>query len=105
METEKSCKIGFAITGSFCTHEKIKEIIQDMVDDGMDIIPIFSENVQTIDSRFGKAEVFTEQIEEYVPYRLQSRSDRTEIWMQWSLHPVPEIQWQNYVAVLPIRLF
>ncbi len=30
----------------------------------MDIIPIFSENVQTIDSRFGKAEVFTEQIEE-----------------------------------------
>ena len=95
METEKSCKIGFAITGSFCTHEKIKEIIQDMVDDGMDIIPIFSENVQTIDSRFGKAEV----------YRLQSRSDRTEIWMQWSLHPVPEIQWQNYVAVLPIRLF
>lgn len=31
METEKSCKIGFAITGSFCTHEKIKEIIQDMV--------------------------------------------------------------------------
>lgn len=64
METEKSCKIGFAITGSFCTHEKIKEIIQDMVDDGMDIIPIFSENVQTIDSRFGKAEVFTEQIEE-----------------------------------------
>mgnify|MGYP000831201545 CR=1 FL=1 len=26
METEKSCKIGFAITGSFCTHEKIKEI-------------------------------------------------------------------------------
>ena len=63
METEKSCKIGFAITGSFCTHEKIKEIIQDMVDDGMDIIPIFSENVQTIDSRFGKAEVFTEQIE------------------------------------------
>ena len=63
METEKSCKIGFAITGSFCTHEKIKEIIQDMVDDGMDIIPIFSENVQTIDSRFGKAVVFTEQIE------------------------------------------
>ena len=54
METEKSCKIGFAITGSFCTHEKIKEIIQDMVDDGMDIIPIFSENVQTIDSRFGR---------------------------------------------------
>ena len=24
METEKSCKIGFAITGSFCTHEKKK---------------------------------------------------------------------------------
>ena len=30
METEKSCKIGFAITGSFCTHEKIKGIIREM---------------------------------------------------------------------------
>lgn len=83
METEKSCKIGFAITGSFCTHEKIKEIIQDMVDDGMDIIPIFSENVQTIDSRFGKAEVFTEQIEEMTGHTgirsIQGgRADRTE---------------------------
>ena len=64
METEKSCKIGFAITGSFCTHEKIKEIIREMTKDGMDIIPIFSENVQTIDCRFGKAEVFMEEIEE-----------------------------------------
>ena len=63
METEKSCKIGFAITGSFCTHEKIKEIIREMTKDGMDIIPIFSENVQTIDCRFGKAEVFMEEIE------------------------------------------
>lgn len=80
METEKSCKIGFAITGSFCTHEKIKEIIQDMVDDGMDIIPIFSENVQTIDSRFGKAEVFTEQIEEMTGHTFHTggRADRTE---------------------------
>ena len=63
METEKSCKIGFAITGSFCTHEKIKGIIREMTKDGMDIIPIFSENVQTIDCRFGKAEVFMEEIE------------------------------------------
>ena len=67
METEKSCKIGFAITGSFCTHEKIKEIIQDMVDDGMDIIPIFSENVQTIDSRFGKSRSI---------YRTNRKNDR-----------------------------
>ena len=63
METEKSCKIGFAITGSFCTHVKLYEIIREMTKDGMDIIPIFSENVQTIDCRFGKAEVLMEEIE------------------------------------------
>ena len=111
METEKSCKIGFAITGSFCTHEKIKEIIQDMVDDGMDIIPIFSENVQTIDSRFGKAEVFTEQIEEMTGHTgIRSIQAAEPIGPNGNLDamviaPCTGNTMQSYAAVSPIRLF
>lgn len=64
MEDNKTYKIGFAITGSFCTYEKIKEVIQNLKQDGMEIIPIFSDNAQNIDSRFGKAADFKNQIEQ-----------------------------------------
>lgn len=54
--------IGFAITGSFCTHQKILEIIKDLVDKGYNIIPIFSEKVSTTDTRFGTAKDFKDKI-------------------------------------------
>lgn len=64
MEDNKTYKIGFAITGSFCTYEKIKEVIQNLKQDGMEIIPVFSDNAQNIDSRFGKAADFKNEIEQ-----------------------------------------
>lgn len=66
METENRIKIGFAITGSFCTFEKIKKIIEKMTKEGMELTPVFSENTRKIDSRFGKAEGFVEEIEQLV---------------------------------------
>lgn len=66
METEKSCKIGFAITGSFCTHEKIKEIIQDMVDDGMDISRFFGKRTDHRQSFWKSRSI----------YRTNRRNDR-----------------------------
>lgn len=54
--------IGFAITGSFCTHQKILEIIKDLVDKGYNIIPIFSKKVSTTDTRFGTAKDFKDKI-------------------------------------------
>lgn len=63
METENKVKIGFAITGSFCTFEKIKEIIEKMTGEGMEITPVFSDNTQKIDSRFGKTEEFIKEVE------------------------------------------
>ena len=47
--------IGFAITGSFCTHEKIKGVVRKLVEEGNRVIPIFSNMSQTINSRFGDA--------------------------------------------------
>ena len=55
--------VGFAITGSFCTFDKITLAIQELVDDGAHVIPIFSEHAQTLDTRFGQADEFVKQIE------------------------------------------
>lgn len=63
METENKVKIGFAITGSFCTFEKTKEIIEKMTGEGMEITPVFSDNTQKINSRFGKTEEFIKEVE------------------------------------------
>ena len=37
--------IGFAITGSFCTHELILNEIKNLTEKGYNIVPIFTENV------------------------------------------------------------
>lgn len=54
--------LGFGITGSFCTFSGIKGIISALAADGINIIPIFSNHVQTIDNRFGKAQDFISEI-------------------------------------------
>lgn len=55
--------VGIAITGSFCTFDKITLVIEQLVEDGAHIIPIFSNNAQTLDTRFGQADEFVKQIE------------------------------------------
>ena len=54
--------IGIAITGSFCTFDKMTGVIKTLTASGMRVIPIFSENVQHMDTRFGKAEDFRKKI-------------------------------------------
>lgn len=54
--------IGFGITGSFCTHDKIKKEIQRLVDLGATVVPIYSYQAQQLDTRFGKAEAFLEDV-------------------------------------------
>ena len=55
--------VGIAITGSFCTFDKITLVIEQLVEDGAHVIPIFSNNAQTLDTRFGQADEFVKQIE------------------------------------------
>lgn len=54
--------IGFGITGSFCTHEKIKVEIQRLMDMGANVIPIFSYQTLNTDTRFGSAKDFVQSI-------------------------------------------
>ena len=60
----KDKKIGFVLTGSFCTFSKIIPKIKELVNMGADIIPIMSYNAYNLDTKFGKAEDFRNEIEE-----------------------------------------
>lgn len=60
----KNLKVGFAITGSFCTIPQVIPVIQELMNEGCDIYPILSEMVATTDTRFGKASDLIKTLEE-----------------------------------------
>lgn len=59
----KDVKIGFALTGSFCTFAKVMPELEKLVSEGADIMPIISEAVDKYDTKFGKAEEWKSRIE------------------------------------------
>ena len=64
MSKKKQWTVGFAITGSFCTHEKIKDVVKKLVEDGHRVIPIFSNPSQSMNTRFGTARDFIISLQE-----------------------------------------
>ena len=60
----KDLKIGFALTGSFCTFSKTIPVIKELVKEGVEVLPIMSYNAYELDTKFGKAKDFISQIEE-----------------------------------------
>lgn len=48
-------KIGFAVTGSFCTLTRALAAAETLKEAGADLYPVFSETVQTMDTKFGQA--------------------------------------------------
>ena len=63
MENLKGMRIGFAVTGSFCTFSKILDPIKELVRLGAIVTPIFSFSTAQINSRFYKAEDFRNDVE------------------------------------------
>lgn len=55
--------MGYAFCGSFCTLTQSFEQFSKLVDDGYDLIPIFSNSVYSTDTRFWMAEEFREKVE------------------------------------------
>jgi len=51
----KNVKIGFALTGSFCTFSKTIEQMENLANLGAEIIPIMSYNSYNLDTKFGTA--------------------------------------------------
>ena len=64
MSKKKQRTVGFAFTGSFCTYEKIKEVVRQLVKEDNRVIPIFSQTAQTVNCRFGDARDFIIEIQE-----------------------------------------
>ncbi len=56
-------RIGFAVTGSFCTFKKAFSQAQQLREMGAELIPIMSENASTISTRFGTASDNIEKLE------------------------------------------
>jgi len=53
---------GFAMCGSFCTFQRVLQVMQAVRDTGADVIPIMSPAAYETDTRFGTAASFREQI-------------------------------------------
>ena len=61
MRTER---VGFALCGSFCTHEKALTALKRLTEEYVTVIPIVSENAAFTDTRFGTSDALLEQLEE-----------------------------------------
>lgn len=75
----KNIKIGYAISGSFCTFKNIIEPLKKLITEGAEVFPIMSEHASTIDTRFGKAKDFIEQIEAITGHTIQTKIEETEL--------------------------
>lgn len=60
----KNKRIGFAVTGSFCTFSSVIPQMEALAAEEAQIFPIMSETSATTDTRFGKAEDFCNRIKE-----------------------------------------
>ena len=63
METLEGVRIGFAMTGSFCTFSKAFAAAEQLVSLGAELVPILSEHAAGITTRFGTAQEMQERIE------------------------------------------
>lgn len=59
----KNAKIGFALTGSYCTFEATFPYIKTLVENSANVIPIMSFNAYNIDTRFGQSQNFIAKLE------------------------------------------
>ena len=55
-------KLGLCVTGSFCTHANLLNILDGIRESDYDVTPIFSFNVATLDTRFFKQTDFEAKI-------------------------------------------
>lgn len=59
----KNKKIGFGITGSFCSMTAMLDVLQDLMDHGLDVYVFVSQSVLKYDTRFYKSQELIDKIE------------------------------------------
>jgi dipicolinate synthase subunit B len=58
----KDKRIGFAVTGSFCTFEIAVNVLKELINEGAIVTPIISSAVDTTDTRFYTADDFKDDL-------------------------------------------
>lgn len=58
----KDLKIGFAITGSFCTFKKVIPEVEKLVSEGADVYPIISDVVDKYETRFANPQELKQRL-------------------------------------------
>lgn len=57
-------RVGFAVCGSFCTHAKVLEALEQLAKEYETVIPIVSETAGNTDTRFGTSDALLERLRE-----------------------------------------
>ena len=63
-------RIGFVMTGSFCTFKKTIEQVTKIVKEKAEVLPVMSYNAYNLDTKFGKARSFIDEIEKITGKRI-----------------------------------
>lgn len=57
-------RVGFAVCGSFCTHAKVLEALEQLTKEYETVIPIVSETAGNTDTRFGTSDALLKRLRE-----------------------------------------
>lgn len=55
-------RIGFALTGSFCTFAAVLPVVETLVTRGCEVTPLLSAHAATLDTRFGNADLWRSRL-------------------------------------------
>lgn len=86
-------KVGIALTGSFCTYEKMFIELQKLVSAGADVYPIMSDASTSIKSRFGKPDTYVTKVREITGKEPISSIEEAE--------PIGPKSFLDVLAILP----
>ena len=76
----KNKKIGFAVTGSFCSMDDMLEVLQRLVDESEDVYVFATEQVMSSNNRFNQAEELIRKIEEITNHKIITGVVRAEVF-------------------------
>ncbi len=89
----KGKKVGIALTGSFCTFDKMFIELLKLVEEGADVYPILSGASQTITSRFGNPEDYL--------LKLRAITGREPITCIEGAEPIGPKGYLDILAIIP----
>ena len=89
----RKVRVGFAMCGSFCTHEAALEALRELTERYETVIPIVSETAASTDTRFGEAEDLMES--------LFQMTEREPLWDIPSVEPIGPKKLLDILVVAP----